>query len=131
MAKVCRECSAPLVIGENWSEGRRRNHNNICKSCIPKTTPDQNLWNNWKIRRRDYNALLKSQGGGCAICGKQDPVDRNFAVDHVHGSDPVDIRGLLCTRCNNGLGNFMDNSQSLQNAIHYLNCDYHKIKRAA
>ncbi len=56
-----------------------------------------------------------SQGGKCAICGKK----VKLVVDHKHDGTK-NIRGLLCSRCNVGLGMFGDNSVTLQSAIRYL-----------
>jgi hypothetical protein len=52
----------------------------------------------------DYEAMLRSQGGGCAICGalKAGPKTVYFAVDHCH--DTGVVRGLLCISCNTRLG---------------------------
>ena len=90
------------------------------------------MWSVWKLRERDYQALLKSQGGGCMLCGKTEEEEgRRLAIDHVHDKEPMDIRGILCYQCNSGLGNFMDNIETLENAINYSKCDYHKIQKAA
>ena len=43
---------------------------------------------------------------------------RNNIEDIDHKTDKV--RGLLCSRCNNGLGFFKDNLDSLAVAIGYL-----------
>lgn len=69
----------------------------------------------------EYLALLASQGGGCAICGAETGVPGKKArlpVDHCHKTGAV--RGLLCLRCNTGLGMFMDDPGMLQIAIRYL-----------
>lgn len=53
----------------------------------------------------DYDRMLKGQGGKCGICGAEKPgngAHKNFAVDHCHETGR--IRGLLCVRCNVGLG---------------------------
>jgi hypothetical protein len=51
----------------------------------------------------DYAALLELQGGGCAICGGT-PKTSRLAVDHDHTIDGKDnIRGLLCSKCNQDL----------------------------
>lgn len=57
----------------------------------------------------EYGLLLASQGGVCAICGEPEKAKgqgtekiKRLAVDHSHDSGTV--RGLLCTRCNVGLG---------------------------
>lgn len=68
----------------------------------------------------DYYQMLDKQNGGCAICGNKKPSNRTeyFAVDHCHITGKV--RGLLCTKCNRGLGLFNDNISNLQTAITYL-----------
>ena len=71
----------------------------------------------FNITHEDYLVLLANQGGVCAIC-KQEELSRHLAVDHCHTTGQV--RGLLCTKCNNGLGNFNDSPELLQQAIGYL-----------
>ena len=68
----------------------------------------------------DYNNMLDKQGGGCGICGSETAGNRTkyFAVDHCHETGKV--RGLLCTKCNRGLGLFNDNPKHLLNAVNYL-----------
>lgn len=71
----------------------------------------------------DYDRLLKEQGGKCGVCGCADPPKRqgnatHWHVDHCH--ETGNVRGILCYRCNSGLGNFKDNVDSLQAAIAYL-----------
>ena len=75
-------------------------------------------------------AMLVAQGGRCAICGTDEPGGRNstWHVDHDHACcagrvtcGGKCIRGLLCTRCNTGLGQFRDNPAILESALGYLN----------
>lgn len=73
------------------------------------------------ITPQDYNALNKSQKGCCAICGctkADNSGGKRLAVDHNHETGK--IRGLLCDRCNRGLGYFKDNVDFLKKAITYL-----------
>ena len=65
-----------------------------------------------------YNELLQEQDNRCAICNKHPPKNRKLAVDHCHKEGHV--RGLLCTTCNVGLGNFKDNTEFLLKAVEYL-----------
>lgn len=67
-----------------------------------------------------YDALLEAQGGACAICGTTNPGKnvRNFCVDHDHRSGMV--RGLLCTKCNRGLGLGKDHLPSFKRAAAYI-----------
>src|SRR6266568_1396921 len=64
----------------------------------------------------DYDELLARQGGVCAICKKKSK--RRLCVDHCHACRKV--RGLLCFKCNTGLGLFDDDTDRLRAAIAYL-----------
>ena len=64
-----------------------------------------------------YRELLAAQGGVCAICCAADG-DIGLAVDHCHTSGAV--RGLLCRKCNWGIGSFSDNPSRLRAAAAYL-----------
>lgn len=81
----------------------------------------------WKINRRmkicDFDSLLNSQGGLCAICGTNKGFsgggdNRRLAIDHCHTTGAV--RGLLCGNCNRMLGLVKDSVETLKNAIKYL-----------
>ena len=58
-----------------------------------------------------------AQNNRCAIC------DANFSievphVDHSHATGKV--RGVLCAKCNMGLGSYKDSVILLEKAIFYL-----------
>jgi hypothetical protein len=68
-------------------------------------------------------AKLKTQGGACAICGHIPPPDgiksaARLHVDHDHVTG--DNRGLLCNRCNPGVGYFQDDPDLLRKAADYI-----------
>lgn len=66
-----------------------------------------------------YVSMLERQGGRCAICGTTKAGGRGtFHVDHDHVAG--DIRGLLCNKCNVGIGYFDDDIAKLASAIAYL-----------
>lgn len=77
-------------------------------------------------RRRNYGvtadqveAMRAEQGGCCAICQRAlTEANRETHVDHDHKTGRV--RGLLCRRCNSGLGFFGDSVEALRAAILYL-----------
>jgi hypothetical protein len=72
------------------------------------------------ISTEDYNKLFIKQEGKCKICGKhQSELKVPLCVDHCHHTNMV--RGLLCTKCNAGLGNYNDDIILFQNAVNYLN----------
>lgn len=84
-----------------------------------------NLRTLFGIEVEDYERMLKDQDGKCAICRQPETFIHhqtneiaNLAVDHCHTTG--NIRKLLCKSCNNGLGLFKENIDSLINAIQYL-----------
>lgn len=83
----------------------------------PDKYKNRMLYINFGITGEEYNNLLSAQNSLCAICNKPEKVKR-LAVDHNHES--LKIRGLLCQKCNRGLGMFNDSKDLLAKAIHYL-----------
>ena len=65
-----------------------------------------------------FYALLASQGGGCAICGRTDADNH----DHDHGTG--EVRGILCFKCNVALGQLDDDEDRARAAANYLARDY-------
>jgi hypothetical protein len=67
----------------------------------------------------DFEALLASQAGGCAICGggAVGPGTR-LHIDHCHNSSRV--RGLLCGKCNTAIGLLDDNAERAEQLARYL-----------
>jgi hypothetical protein len=77
------------------------------------------------ITIEDFNRLLEQQNHTCAICER--PFDRTPHVDHCHLTRWV--RGLLCHRCNPGLGHFNDNPAVLfKSALYTLRWYLHLLQ---
>lgn len=72
------------------------------------------------LSQEQFEALLATQDGRCAICGSADwpGKHRRPYVDHCHKTGAV--RGLLCGKCNNGLGMYDDDPARLRAAADYL-----------
>lgn len=70
-----------------------------------------------------YELLLKQQYGRCAICCDQ--FTKTPHIDHCHVS--MKVRGLLCGRCNHGIGLFRESPEALSNAVKYL-CFHSRIQ---
>ena len=71
----------------------------------------------------EYDRMLASQGGVCAICKSEEKAMRygkvlGMAVDHDHVTGRV--RGLLCSACNKALGLLGDSVDRLSAATEYL-----------
>jgi len=79
---------------------------------------EDHLQRTFGITVADYEGMLEAQGGGCAICGRPPRRGSSLHVDHDHVTGQV--RGLLCFKCNGGLGQFGDDLEQLSRAVGYL-----------
>lgn len=70
------------------------------------------------MARGEYGRMLAHQGGVCAICGEPPAERQRFDRDHNHRTN--EIRGLLHSACNRGLGHFVDSPERLRAAADYL-----------
>lgn len=96
----CRECS------KVHSRGRKRN---------PLAEKIAHLKCTYGLSLGDWNRIRAEQSDRCAIC--REKTDQ-FVVDHDHKTEAV--RGLLCLKCNTGLGMFKDSKAILFQASEYL-----------
>jgi hypothetical protein len=64
-----------------------------------------------------YEQMLHSQGGVCAICGGGQE-GKSLSVDHCHATGQV--RGLCCDPCNRALGLLRDDPERMRKAAEYL-----------
>ena len=92
----------------------------LCKVCISnKYTTEEARGFAYKYRYgitlEDYKNMYISQEGKCDICKES---SKKLVVDHCHTNG--NVRGLLCTACNSGLGFFKDNIPNLLEATKYL-----------
>jgi hypothetical protein len=81
----------------------------------------------FNLSRQQFDDLLDSQNGRCAICSSDTPGKSHWAVDHDHACCPESgrscgdcIRGILCGRCNLALGLINDDASILESMKHYL-----------
>ena len=128
------ECNAR---GKAWRHANKEHVNEMARALYAKDpqkqaertekwrklNPDKNRNSQLKrwygITLEEYNALLDSQNGKCAICGIDKPMGVGcFHVDHDHITNKV--RGLLCQKCNMGIGALQDNPIILRKAAEYL-----------
>lgn len=140
--KQCPKCGETKLISAFSNSRGRKDGKQVyykpCKAADNKEWGDKNpeYYKKWRgdnkdkikssqlkriygISLEDYSVLLEEQENKCKVCGKHE-VDhhQSLHVDHDHNTG--EIRGLLCTNCNIGLGYFKDNLTSLSNAIQYL-----------
>jgi len=101
----------------------------ICQSCtknpaVPGKTCCQQCLDDKKLSlkfgtagpyRQLYADLFERQSGLCGICKKE--MTRPI-LDHCHKT--MIVRGLLCSNCNIGLGQFRDSVEILTSAMNYI-----------
>jgi hypothetical protein len=70
--------------------------------------------------------MLEDQNNKCKICNTEVEIaegrgkfkNNTAVVDHCHTTNK--IRGILCSKCNTGLGDFRDQKELLFKAFTYL-----------
>ena len=113
--RPCERCGGPVAHNTGLP---------VCKDCRvdDRSSPykrDIHLKSHYGITQDDFDRMLAGQGGRCAICGTTEPGTRGtWRVDHDHGTGQV--RGLLCDRCNLGIGYMQDDPEILMAAARYL-----------
>jgi hypothetical protein len=75
----------------------------------------ERLQSKYGISMPQFLEMLNNQNQKCGIC--QD-VFIVACVDHDHGTG--EVRGLLCHKCNAGIGAFQDNPDTLRKALDWL-----------
>lgn len=145
--KKCSKCGEIKPLTEFYkakSQKLREGYHRWCRECARKNA------RNWSFSERGiairkqkqrgrtlrlkygvteawYEAQLKKQNGLCAIC--KDELRSNsgepLTVDHCHTTSI--IRGLLCRRCNFGLGAFADNPVWVNAAWRYISRFSHTL----
>lgn len=113
-----------MATKPNWKEralataayAKARGHAIGAKKPFEDHARKSHLKRKYAITLDDFKVLLQEQKGACAICKTVFAV--NLGVDHDHKTGLV--RGLLCHRCNVGLGYFKDNKDTLLEAANYI-----------
>lgn len=133
MTKRCSTCKQEKETSNfNKNKSTKSGFHNQCRDCqkLWKPTPDAlakarkktREWNRLKLTGftpNDFEKKLAEQNNKCAICGTEDPGATNWHADHDHKTGQK--RGILCQKCNTGLGLLQDDINILCSAIEYLN----------
>jgi len=110
--------SNPEKIKEYW---RRASKKHYGKNYLSRNLSRRaNLYG---MSKDELDALYVLCDSKCRICGKpeEDKKKGVLHIDHCHWSGRV--RGLLCYRCNIGIGMFNDDKNLMASAIAYLCSD--------
>jgi hypothetical protein len=125
-SKWCPSCQARRPLADVGSD--RSNTDGLtayCKPChnargkadkerLYGGTREYHLRRRYGITGAQVDAMIAAQGGVCALCRQREP--KHVDHDHLTGA----VRGVLCSGCNQGLGNFRDDAATLREAADYL-----------
>lgn len=121
----CKACNAKYY---REKRAQNREANNAYQREYRKTIPTEQrranrrrygLKYNYNLTVEEYEAMYEKQERCCAICKDELPMHgKNVHVDHCHESG--NVRGILCTRCNVGIGQLRHDPQIIEAAITYL-----------
>jgi hypothetical protein len=93
-----------------------------CKPCNEHIKYKSHIKRTYGVTYEQYTLLAEKQEHKCAICGSEESnsvrTSGKLFVDHCHKTGAV--RGLLCSKCNHGLGLLDDDIDRLRSAIEYL-----------
>lgn len=137
--KICQQCKTKPTLGNST----------LCHQCYYEKNPEKykiKIKNSAEYKKKNkekhalyvkkaqlkirygltyeqYLDMFKTQNNQCAICGYKHKEEykgtqKSLCVDHNHKTQYV--RGLLCKRCNVGLGYFNDDPMLLEKAINYI-----------
>ncbi len=119
----CKKCK----IQKNESDFSERK--SVCTSCYisgrraylrawqirnPILVKYHNIKTKYGLTQEQYQQMIMKANNKCEICQKE----CKFCIDHDHKTGKV--RGLLCDKCNKGIGYFEDSVKKLNSARQYL-----------
>lgn len=111
----CKKCVSYYSTLPNAREYQKNQRN---KEYNKQRSKKYLLKKKFNITLEEYTVILENQKHVCIICGKKNMNGKMLAVDHNH--ETLKVRGLLCSKCNIGLGQFNDDIDTLTKAISYL-----------
>lgn len=135
-ARPARHCTGPECHNFLAPLGRRSKHcSDSCqiRAGNARVTPEHRrrlrMLRERGMSEAEYDALLVTQDGHCAICSVTEPGTHHgfWQIDHDHSCCPDENkrcgrcnRGLLCQAHNFGIGQFDDDPGLLREAADYL-----------
>jgi hypothetical protein len=118
----CKACQKTAIVsGYRNNPTKHAAYNREWSRKNPHLKADYALKTRLGLPHGTYARLLAGQRGLCAICRTDNPGSRltRFHVDHDAATGKT--RGLLCERCNRGIGSLQHDVAILREAITYLN----------
>lgn len=112
--RECMSCQKYKLF-EEYPKNPKGGHRARCLECSkPNYKIEDHRLRAYNLTDQEFKKILLDQAGLCKICLKQD----RLVVDHDHNTGKV--RGLLCNKCNSGIGQLMDQYEYIVRAAEYL-----------
>ena len=105
-------CSKGHAFAEHGKP--RQGGGRMCRLC----TKQERRSRLYGLSQQQFDARVQEQGGKCAICRKTFTAAQQTHIDHDHKT--LQVRGILCSRCNLALGLLDDDLARLRAAVDYL-----------
>jgi len=116
MEKICKNCKISKDINSFCIANNNKDGYQDCKKFYLKHREEILKYhkNSYGLTFEEYNQMLESQNGVCAICGDKETRKHNgkivdLSIDHNHKTGQ--IRGLLCQNGNSILLSSEDDEQ--------------------
>lgn len=120
--KACHYQSHRLYLQdpEHRATVYRQRRRKMGEPAVKAAYHDRKIRNKYGLPREwTYEGMLAMQDGKCAICdAEHNGGFYRFAIDHNPASG--EVRGLLCTQCNQALGQLRESPDLLRKAAAYL-----------
>lgn len=121
--KICTKCKLTKKESDFYRNPKSLCFDSWCRRCkntCPRSQSitarrEQKLQRKYRISILEFNESFSKQGGVCAIC---ETSTGPFCIDHCHRLGMV--RGILCRKCNVGLGMLQDSASLVLKAHEYL-----------
>lgn len=133
LSRKCNRClQEKLLSAFTYNTKGKYGRFSICKHCRHEQYKEtyhgrdkfKHTLKKYGLSQEAFVALHIAQSGQCAICKTPILISAKLGdtqaavVDHCHTTGK--IRGLLCHKCNRGLGSFKDDPNTLESAMKYL-----------
>ena len=132
MTKRCSLCKEEkLLTSFHINRAEKSGRVSRCKDCIKnrilsdEAKENKKIYNRARSRRyhsgflpEEFQEKLKIQNNKCAICKIDSKTSVVWHADHDH--DTGQKRGILCQKCNMGIGLLGEDIEILEQAIMYI-----------
>lgn len=111
------------AANKKWREANREYDKRRKRNWYYAEGRKRDLMKLYGLSMEDYQIILDSQNGTCALCDSKD----RLSVDHNHSTG--EVRGLLCYDCNRNFIADYELPDKFLKAAEYLTYSWHDGKR--